>query len=79
MPRWVAVCVAERQHNTEESGYVRPRETDSLHEALQAHILTCDHCREAIDQTGPRGFGQRSRMCPLYFSIVENYSKTGNV
>lgn len=71
--------MAERQHNTEEPGEVRSRETDALHQALQAHILTCDHCREVIDHTGPRGFGQKSRMCPLYFGIVENYAKTGNV
>lgn len=71
--------MAERQHNTEESGYVRPRETDPLHEALQDHISRCDQCRQTIDSQGPRGFGQQSKMCAKYFAIVASYASTGNV
>lgn len=71
--------MAEGQHNTENPGWVRERDTDELHRALQAHIATCDHCRETLDHYTPRGFGQASLMCQGYLAIVENYSKTGNL
>lgn len=67
--------MAEVQHTTEESGFVRARETDSLHEALQSHIAKCDPCRNALDKGGARGFGQKARMCPGYFEIVEMYAQ----
>lgn len=52
-----------------------PRDTDALHETLQFHIKDCPVCREAIAETGPRAFGQRSKMCGEYFALVEYFSK----
>ena len=54
-------------------GWVEPRTTDLQHETLQEHVARCDPCRRAIDGA-PRGFGQRSKMCPEYVQLQRYWS-----
>jgi hypothetical protein len=59
----------------DEPGYVTPRETDALHEAVQEHIRGCKTCSEASQRGTPRAFGQAARMCSRYFEIVAAYAE----
>ncbi len=50
-----------------------PRDSDSLHEHLQAHTAKCDQCRRALDANTPRAFGHKTLMCDEYTRIIELY------
>ncbi len=50
-----------------------PRDSDSLHEEIQAHIGECDQCRRELDRGKPRRFGQASGYCGEYFGIIARY------
>ncbi len=51
-----------------------PRDSDALHEQLQAHVGKCDQCRQALDRNTPRAFGHRTLMCGEYSRIIELYA-----
>jgi hypothetical protein len=50
-----------------------PRETDTLDIAVQEHIAKCRQCQAGI-KDNPRGFGQKTKMCPEYLNIVQMFA-----
>lgn len=66
----------EYQHTPAES--VFPRSTDVLHETVQDHVRKCDQCRRAVEGK-PKGFGEKSDMCPEYFRIHRMFSEAAEL
>ena len=48
--------------------------TDTLHEAVQAHIAQCAQCSDQVSRSGPAPMGTKSGMCGEYFNIIKFFA-----